>query len=98
MRMVRDPVCTICRCPLGYDANGEGICPNCPDRDGEGGRAMGREELEPYSLRYHLIYTWRRLTGQFRSFPEVKGMGYLRYRKTYLRRQYTMIFEDGGTS
>lgn len=40
---------------------------------------------KPYSFRNHLIYTWRRATGQLRKFPEVKGMGYLAYRRNFLR-------------
>jgi hypothetical protein len=47
-----------------------------------------------YSLKYHLIYTWRRWTWQLRSFPEVRGMGYNRYRKTYLRQWGTVIIKE----
>lgn len=33
-----------------------------------------------------LRYTWRRMTGQLRSFPELRGMSYRTYRKTYVPR------------
>lgn len=36
-------------------------------------------------LKYYIIYTFKRWTWQLRSFPEVRGMGYHTYYKTYLR-------------
>jgi hypothetical protein len=33
-----------------------------------------------------IIYNWRRITGKFKQFPEVKGMSYRQYYRSYVRK------------